>query len=158
MEEDDELSNDDEHLDDDIDSTGHPDTYFDTPSPSSVTSHESDTLHQDEPSLVLKKRRSIETVDTASQTSFLFPALTSPQENSLRLPYIDLSTWRQEQICCGTIFRGPGGEVLVDPKWLNPLCGLCNRSTQPPTPVSKSAPTEISMFDPKLTSLISTCS
>ncbi|EDO35710.1 predicted protein, partial [Nematostella vectensis] len=55
---------------------------------------------------------------TGCQTSFLFPTLSS----STKLPYIDLSLWRREEICCGTIFRGPHGEVLVDPKLLKPLC------------------------------------
>ncbi|EDO41640.1 predicted protein [Nematostella vectensis] len=57
------------------------------------------------------------------QTSFLFPTLSS----STKLPYIDLSLWRREEICCGTIFRGPHGEVLVDPKLLKPLC-TCSTS------------------------------
>ncbi|XP_032238918.1 SIN3-HDAC complex-associated factor [Nematostella vectensis] len=60
---------------------------------------------------------------TGCQTSFLFPTLSS----STKLPYIDLSLWRREEICCGTIFRGPHGEVLVDPKLLKPLC-TCSTS------------------------------
>ena len=68
-------------------------------------------------------------VSTASQTSFLFPSLTSSANN--KLPFIDLSTWRREEICCGTIFRGPYGEVLVDPKLLNPMC-TCSCSVKPP--------------------------
>ena len=90
-----------------------------------------------------------------TQTTFLFPTLTSPQANANKLPFIDLSKWRQEEICCGTIFRGPNGEVLVDPKWLRPSCSMCNRSTQPPTPVEASKSEEISVFDEKLASLCS---
>ncbi|KXJ09452.1 SIN3-HDAC complex-associated factor [Exaiptasia diaphana] len=67
------------------------------------------------------------TSSTACQTSFLFPALKSPASN--KLPYIDLSLWRQEEICCGMIFKGPCGEVLVDPKLLNPFC-TCSTSQQ----------------------------
>ncbi|XP_068745073.1 SIN3-HDAC complex-associated factor-like isoform X2 [Montipora capricornis] len=72
-------------------------------------------------------------VSTASQTSFLFPSLTSSANN--KLPFIDLSTWRREEICCGTIFRGPYGEVLVDPKLLNPIC-TCSCSARPPVTVN----------------------
>jgi len=95
------------------------------------------------------------TATTGTQTTFLFPALTSPQANANKLPFIDLSKWRQEEICCGTIFRGPNGEVLVDPKWLQPSCSMCNRSTQLPTPVETGKSEEISVFDEKLSSLCS---
>ena len=73
-------------------------------------------------------------VSTASQTSFLFPSLTSSANN--KLPFIDLSMWRREEICCGTIFRGPHGEVLVDPKLLNPMC-TCSCSARPPVSVGE---------------------
>lgn len=96
-----------------------------------------------------------DTKTIATQTAFLYPALTSPQANANKLPFIDLSKWRQEEICCGTIFRGPNGEVLVDPKWLRPLCTMCNRSTQPPTPMETCKSEEISVFDDKLVSLCS---
>lgn len=56
---------------------------------------------------------------TACQTSFVFPLL---MENEMRFPYINLSGWRREEVCCGTIFKGPNGEVLVDPKLLKPHC------------------------------------
>ena len=73
-------------------------------------------------------------VSTASQTSFLFPSLTSSANN--KLPFIDLSMWRREEICCGTIFRGPHGEVLVDPKLLNPMC-TCSCSARPPVNIGE---------------------
>lgn len=73
-------------------------------------------------------------VSTASQTSFLFPSLTSSTNN--KLPFIDLSMWRREEICCGTIFRGPHGEVLVDPKLLNPMC-TCSCSARPPVNIGE---------------------
>lgn len=76
----------------------------------------------------------VKRVSTASQTSFLFPSLTSSANN--KLPFIDLSTWRREEICCGTIFRGPYGEVLVDPKLLNSMC-TCSSSARPPVTVGQ---------------------
>ncbi|XP_033101959.1 SIN3-HDAC complex-associated factor-like [Anneissia japonica] len=33
---------------------------------------------------------------------------------------LDINCWRMEKICCGTIFKGPRGEVLVDPHLLKP--------------------------------------
>lgn len=60
---------------------------------------------------------------TACQTSFFYPQVL---ENEMKFPYIDLSGWRREEVCCGIIFKGPNGEVLVDPKWLKPYC-YCSR-------------------------------
>ena len=60
---------------------------------------------------------------TACQTSFFYPQVL---ENEMKFPYIDLSGWRREEVCCGTIFKGPNGEVLVDPKLLKPYC-YCSR-------------------------------
>ncbi|XP_012557963.1 SIN3-HDAC complex-associated factor [Hydra vulgaris] len=131
----DELSSESD-LDGDLD-----DAYFETSSPDSTFSEE----------YVMKQYK-----DASSQTSFLYPALTSPQANAFKLPYIDLSKWRQEQICCGVIFRGPSGEVLVDPKWLNPSCSFCDRSCSTPSPPKESK--EINIFDEKLASLLASSS
>ncbi|XP_057309955.1 SIN3-HDAC complex-associated factor-like [Hydractinia symbiolongicarpus] len=143
MEEDDLLSENDSS-EDDVDSTGVPSTYFDTPSPDSLTNGNGEEFNCKQ------------TKDVSCQTSFLFPSLTSPQANEFKLPYIDLSKWRQEQICCGVIFRGPAGEVLVDPKWLNPSCGFCNRSCSTPSATETSK--EISIFDHKLIGLVESSS
>ncbi|XP_065071364.1 SIN3-HDAC complex-associated factor-like [Rhopilema esculentum] len=133
-----------EALPDQIDNNGSPPLAFD-----------SNCLSPDIPNEDRTEMAEKETVSVGTQTAFLFPALTSPQANANRLPFIDLSKWRQEEICCGTIFRGPNGEVLVDPKWLRPSCEMCNRSSQPPTPVEKGNSEEISVFDDKLASLCS---
>lgn len=98
-----------------------------SPSPSDV----SDDLSSGSTTTSSKQVRQ---VSTASQTSFLFPSLTSSANN--KLPFIDLSMWRREEICCGTIFRGPHGEVLVDPKLLNPVC-TCSCSARPPVHVAE---------------------
>lgn len=34
--------------------------------------------------------------------------------------FIDLRYWRKENLCCGTIFRGVYGEVMVDPSLMKP--------------------------------------
>lgn len=153
MEEDDLLSADD--TTDDVDSDGLPDTYFDSPSPDDDEG-DNDVAFMSNGSGELKKSVS----DVACQTSFLYPSLTSPQANSesFKLPYIDLSKWRQEKICCGVIFKGPSGEVLVDPKWLNSSCSMCNRSSVTPNHTTENDSKEISMFDEKLINLIQSSS
>ena len=153
MEEDDILSADD--TTDDVNSDGLPDTYFDSPSPDDDEG-DNDVAFLSNGSSELKKSVN----DVACQTSFLYPSLTSPQANSesFKLPYIDLSKWRQEDICCGVIFKGPSGEVLVDPKWLNSSCSMCNRSSVTPNQTTEKASKEISMFDDKLINLIQSSS
>lgn len=94
-----------------------------SPSPSPSPSEVSDECSSGS----LAPSKKVEQVSTACQTAFLFPALTS--STSDKLPYIDLSKWRREEICCGVVFRGPCGEVLVDPKLLNPLC-TCSCSSK----------------------------
>ena len=57
------------------------------------------------------------------------------------LPKQDLDYWKQEKKCCGTVFVGKEGELLIDPSLLHP-CGnrkkersncdsqsICNKST-----------------------------
>merc|ERR1719483_1207284 len=34
--------------------------------------------------------------------------------------FIDLSFWKRQKTCCGTIFVGPTGEAMVDPRFLHP--------------------------------------
>ena len=156
MEEDDLLSEEGE-TDEVVDSDGVPGTYFDSPSPDDdENDEENDVAFMSNGSAELKK--CVSTV--ACQTSFLYPSLTSPRANSesFKLPYIDLSKWRQEEICCGVIFKGPSGEVLVDPKWLNPSCNMCNRSSVTPNKTTENNAKEISMFDEKLVNLIQSSS
>lgn len=37
--------------------------------------------------------------------------------------FIDLKYWKKENLCCGTIFRGIYGEIIIDPSLMKP----CNR-------------------------------
>ncbi|KRT85478.1 hypothetical protein AMK59_152 [Oryctes borbonicus] len=34
--------------------------------------------------------------------------------------FVDMDFWKKEKICCGTIFRGLNGEVLLDQRFLKP--------------------------------------
>lgn len=38
--------------------------------------------------------------------------------------FLDMTFWKREKICCGTIFKGPSGQVLLDPRLLKP-CKVC---------------------------------
>ncbi|XP_074661848.1 SIN3-HDAC complex-associated factor-like [Tubulanus polymorphus] len=40
--------------------------------------------------------------------------------------FLDLSYWKRTKICCGIIFTGPHGEVMVDPSLLKP-CNSCKK-------------------------------
>lgn len=42
-------------------------------------------------------------------------------------PFLDLSYWKKTEVCCGTIFKGLNGEVLVDPQLLHP-CYTCRKT------------------------------
>ncbi|XP_067674256.1 SIN3-HDAC complex-associated factor-like [Haliotis asinina] len=50
------------------------------------------------------------------------PSLAHPRVSS----FLDLSYWKKTQVCCGIIFKGLNGEVLLDPKLLRP-CFTCRR-------------------------------
>lgn len=41
--------------------------------------------------------------------------------------FIDMNYFKRETICCGTIFKGPYGEVMIDPTLLKPCIGCLAR-------------------------------
>ncbi|XP_067012875.2 SIN3-HDAC complex-associated factor isoform X2 [Anabrus simplex] len=43
--------------------------------------------------------------------------------------FLDMSFWKREKVCCGTIFKGPYGEVIVDPRFLKPCRGCSSSKT-----------------------------
>jgi len=56
--------------------------------------------------------------------------------------FVDLSYWKQEKVCCGLIFRGDRGEVLIDPRFFRP-CSCRDKddsrvNTPVPTPLTSS--------------------
>jgi len=51
--------------------------------------------------------------------------------------FLDMSRWTKEKVCCGVIFRGPHGEVAIDPRFLHP-CKICKDLKEPLTPLSSS--------------------
>jgi len=48
--------------------------------------------------------------------------------------FLDMSRWTKEEVCCGTIFRGPHGEVAIDPRFLKP-CYACKSLKEPLSPL-----------------------
>ena len=48
----------------------------------------------------------------------------------INFPYFDY----REEVCCGTIFRGPHGEVAIDPRFLKP-CYACKSLKEPLSPL-----------------------
>uniref|UniRef100_A0A023EX91 Uncharacterized protein n=1 Tax=Triatoma infestans TaxID=30076 RepID=A0A023EX91_TRIIF len=63
--------------------------------------------------------------------------------------FVDLSIWRRQKICCGTIFVGPMGAVIVDPRLITPCrrrrAGL--KCAPPPPPPMKAKDTSDTSSD-----------
>jgi hypothetical protein len=51
--------------------------------------------------------------------------------------FLDMNRWTKEQVCCGIIFRGPHGEVAIDPRFLKP-CTTCKSMKEPLLPLATS--------------------
>lgn len=48
-------------------------------------------------------------------------SLAKRRENTPEISgFIDLEYWKQENVCCGIVFRGPNKELLVDTRFLKP--------------------------------------
>merc|ERR1719320_1905826 len=55
----------------------------------------------------------------------------NPASNTFDVPdFIDLSYWKRCVICCGVIYRGECGEVMVDKRYFR----RCSPHTQPRSP------------------------
>ncbi|XP_021915286.1 protein FAM60A isoform X2 [Zootermopsis nevadensis] len=46
--------------------------------------------------------------------------------------FLDMSFWKREKVCCGTIFKGPYGAIVIDPRFLKP-CHGCKTNQQEKT-------------------------
>jgi len=66
------------------------------------------------------------------------PAIVRKRNPSIPVSgFLDMSRWTKEKVCCGVIFRGPHGEVAIDPRFLNP-CTACKSIKEPLTPLPTS--------------------
>jgi len=51
------------------------------------------------------------------------PAVVRKRNPSIPVSgFLDMSRWQKEKVCCGIIFRGPHGEVAIDPRFMKPCC------------------------------------
>lgn len=64
--------------------------------------------------------------------------------------FLDMSFWRKEKVCCGIIFKGPHGEVLIYPKLLRPC--RCRRLSNPSSP-PRSSTDQDSPVPPSITAV-----
>uniref|UniRef100_A0A3B5MV14 Uncharacterized protein n=1 Tax=Xiphophorus couchianus TaxID=32473 RepID=A0A3B5MV14_9TELE len=39
--------------------------------------------------------------------------------------FLDLTYWKRQKVCCGIIYKGRFGEVLIDPHLFKPCCQFC---------------------------------
>lgn len=44
--------------------------------------------------------------------------------------FLNMSYWKRETVCCGTIFIGPQGEVAIDSRYFKPCKGGCNKKDE----------------------------
>jgi hypothetical protein len=48
--------------------------------------------------------------------------------------FLDLTYWKKTEVCCGIIFKGASGEVLIDQRFWRPC--TCKPASAPPSPPS----------------------
>lgn len=68
------------------------------------------------------------------------PAVVRKRNPSIPVSgFLDMSRWTKEKVCCGIIFRGPHGEVAIDPRFMNP-CHSCKsiKAQEPLAPIISS--------------------
>ncbi|XP_043564933.1 SIN3-HDAC complex-associated factor-like [Chiloscyllium plagiosum] len=86
--------------------------------------------------------------DAHSTTSSMSPAQSPCYSNhsdegsdaemasgSNRVPvfsFLDLTYWKRQKVCCGIIYKGRFGEVLIDPQLFKPCCANKKRVVQAP--------------------------
>ncbi|KAL4613511.1 protein FAM60A-like isoform X1 [Arapaima gigas] len=42
--------------------------------------------------------------------------------SSLAFSFLDLSYWKRQKVCCGIVYKGRFGEVIIDPRLFKPCC------------------------------------
>lgn len=67
------------------------------------------------------------------------PAMVRKRNPSIPVSgFLDMSRWKKEKVCCGIIFRGPHGEVAIDPRFMN-YCLSCKSIKEPLAPIISSS-------------------
>ncbi|XP_043491355.1 SIN3-HDAC complex-associated factor [Polistes fuscatus] len=67
-------------------------------------------------------------IPTVDKSLDIAQEVTNAKDDLSLNGFIDLSYFKREDICCGTIFKGPYGEVIVDPSLIKPCTGCLNNS------------------------------
>ncbi|XP_028673717.1 SIN3-HDAC complex-associated factor [Erpetoichthys calabaricus] len=103
----------------------------------------------------LKKELKRQNSDAHSTTSSASPAQSPTYSNhsdgsdtelgtpSSRMPvfsFLDLTYWKRQKVCCGIIYKGRFGEVLIDPHLFKPCCNNKKMVSEAPEP-SEALPT-----------------
>ncbi|KAG9352390.1 hypothetical protein JZ751_020803 [Albula glossodonta] len=47
--------------------------------------------------------------------------------------FLDLSYWKRQKVCCGIVYKGRFGEVMIDPRLFKPCCSTRKQGTLVPT-------------------------
>ncbi|KAM8974389.1 SIN3-HDAC complex-associated factor [Pelodytes ibericus] len=65
---------------------------------------------------------------------------TAPSQNSV-FSFLDPTYWKRQRVCCGIIYKGRFGEILIDAKLFKPCCSKKKpEDAQPPTPPQTALP------------------
>ncbi|KAJ8340188.1 hypothetical protein SKAU_G00348210 [Synaphobranchus kaupii] len=48
--------------------------------------------------------------------------------------FLDLSYWKRQKVCCGIVYKGRFGEVMIDPRLFKPCCSSRKQTMIAPTP------------------------
>ncbi|XP_048825359.1 SIN3-HDAC complex-associated factor-like isoform X1 [Brienomyrus brachyistius] len=43
--------------------------------------------------------------------------------------FLDLSYWKRQKVCCGIVYKGRFGEVIIDPRFFKPCCSSKKQET-----------------------------
>ncbi|XP_052002749.1 SIN3-HDAC complex associated factor, like isoform X2 [Xyrauchen texanus] len=57
--------------------------------------------------------------------------------------FLDLSYWKRQKVCCGIVYKGRFGEVIIDPRLFKPCCNSKKRpalASSSDSPISQSLP------------------
>nr|XP_023680234.1 SIN3-HDAC complex-associated factor-like [Paramormyrops kingsleyae]XP_023680235.1 SIN3-HDAC complex-associated factor-like [Paramormyrops kingsleyae]XP_023680237.1 SIN3-HDAC complex-associated factor-like [Paramormyrops kingsleyae] len=48
--------------------------------------------------------------------------------------FLDLTYWKRQKVCCGIVYKGRFGEVMIDPRLFKPCCRSKKQEALPPPP------------------------
>ncbi|KAL4622863.1 protein FAM60A-like [Arapaima gigas] len=57
--------------------------------------------------------------------------------------YLDLTYWKRQKVCCGIVYKGRYGEVMIDPRLFKPCCSSKKQEAPPPEPHPATLPEDL---------------